>query len=103
MVVPEYLCIVFFMMQATSEEFQQAGLPTPMEVDAPKAEGYVQAGFMRCMDIYFFWNRSDILPKHEAMSICQQKVKPGNDITTQTVEPGEHRPTSGYAHPWFGA
>ena len=47
MVVSEYLCIVFFMMQATSEELQQAGLPTPMKVDD-------QAGFIRCMDIYFF-------------------------------------------------
>ncbi|CAL1127048.1 unnamed protein product [Cladocopium goreaui] len=33
--------------KATSEEFQQAGLPTPMEVDAPKAEGYVQANIAR--------------------------------------------------------
>ena len=32
-----------------------------------------------------------------------KKWNPGNHRTTQTVAPGEHGPTSGYAHPWFGA
>ena len=77
MVVPEYLCIVFFMMQATLEEFQQAGLPTPMEVDAPKAEGYVQAGFMRCMDIYFF---GTALTYYQNMRPCLYVNKKWNQV-----------------------